>query len=146
MDLNDCIKFANENPVCYVATVDGDQPRVRAFLMWFADETGFYFHTAATKSVYKQLKANPKTEVCFYAADTPPAGGRMMRVSGKVEFLDDAELKTRLFKERPFLKMTGLKAPDKLPPVAIFRIYTGEAHFWTMEDNIKESEIEKISF
>ena len=69
-----------------------------------------------------------------------------MRVSGKVEFLDDAELKTRLFKERPFLKMTGLKAPDELPPVAIFRIYTGEAHFWTMEDNIKESEIEKISF
>jgi uncharacterized pyridoxamine 5'-phosphate oxidase family protein len=42
-DYQDCIKFANENPVCYIATMDGDQPRVRGFLMWFADEKGFYF-------------------------------------------------------------------------------------------------------
>jgi nitroimidazol reductase NimA-like FMN-containing flavoprotein (pyridoxamine 5'-phosphate oxidase superfamily) len=43
MDYKDCIKFANENPVCYVATADGDQPRVWGLLMWFADETGFFF-------------------------------------------------------------------------------------------------------
>jgi len=146
MDLKDCIKFANENLVCYIATVDGDQPRVRAFLMWFADETGFYFHTAAIKSVCKQLKANPKIEACFYAPDEPSAGGKMMRVAGEVEFLDDIALKTRLFEERPFLKELGLKAPDDLPPVAIFRIYTGEAYFWTMKDNIKESEIKRINF
>ena len=43
MDFQDCIKFATEIPVCYLATADGDQPRVRTFLLWYADETGFYF-------------------------------------------------------------------------------------------------------
>lgn len=36
MSFQDCIKFANENPASYIATTEGDQPRVRAFLMWFA--------------------------------------------------------------------------------------------------------------
>jgi uncharacterized pyridoxamine 5'-phosphate oxidase family protein len=30
MELKDCIKFANETPVCYLATAEGDQPSVRA--------------------------------------------------------------------------------------------------------------------
>lgn len=30
MTIQDCIKFTNENPICYVATVENDQPRVRA--------------------------------------------------------------------------------------------------------------------
>jgi pyridoxamine 5'-phosphate oxidase len=64
---------------------------VRGFWVWFADETGFYFHTGATKSVCSQVKKNPKVEICFY----PPAekGGVMMRVGGAVEFLDDVELR-----------------------------------------------------
>ena len=49
MDFKDCIKFANETPVCYLATADGDQPRVRALGFWFADETGFYFQIGAVK-------------------------------------------------------------------------------------------------
>ena len=59
MEFKDCIKFANDNPMTYVATLDGNQPRVRGFMMWYANESGFYFHTGATKSVYEQLKANP---------------------------------------------------------------------------------------
>ena len=144
MDYKDCIKFANENPVCYVATADGDQPRVRGFLMWFADETGFYFHTGTPKSVCKQLKENPKVELCFYNPDAPP-GGKMMRVAGKVEFLDDITLKTRLLEERPFLKAIATGGPED-PLLVIFRVYTGEAHFWTMENNMRESEIERIKF
>ncbi len=30
--------------------------------------------------------------------------------------------------------------------VSSFRVYNGEAHFWTMEDNMHESEIERIKF
>jgi len=73
MDFKDCLKFANDNPVSFIATMDGEIPRVRAFLMWFADEGGFYYHTATAKSVYKQLKDNPHVEICFYHA-----GGEMM--------------------------------------------------------------------
>ena len=63
----DIVKFANENPVCFLATADEDQPRVRGMLMWFADETGFYFSSANTKDLTKQLRANPKVEITFYS-------------------------------------------------------------------------------
>jgi len=144
MDYQDCIKFANENPVCYIATVDGAQPRVRGFLMWFADENGFYFHTGAMKDVCKQLKSNPKVEVCFYAPGDPQTA-KMMRVAGEVEFLNDIALKTRLLEERPFLKAIATGGPED-PLLVLFRVYKGEAHFWTMEDNMRESEIERIMF
>ena len=145
MDFKDCIKFANENPICYLATVDGDQPRVRAFGMWFADDKGFHFHTGAPKAVCKQLREKPKVEVCFYATAPPPNPGKMMRVTGEVEFLDDIAFKTRLLEERPFLKQIGTGKPDD-PSLIVFRIYKGEAHFWTMETNLRESETERIRF
>jgi uncharacterized pyridoxamine 5'-phosphate oxidase family protein len=144
MNHNDCIKFANENPACYLATTDGDQPRVRGFLNWFSDATGYYFHTAATKQVYKQLKSNPKIEVCFFNPDNPPGVGTMMRMAGEVEFVEDSELRSRLLEERPFLKAFVSGPDDQV--LQIFRIYTGEAHFWTMENNMRESEIERIAF
>lgn len=140
MDLKDCIKFASENPVCYIATDDGDQPRVRAFLMWFADESGFYFHTGFPKDVYKQLNRNPKVEICF----NTPKLDKMMRLAGEVEFLDDSDLRARLLEDRPFLK-AFMKGPDN-PLLAIFRIPRGEAWFWTMADNLKESEVPRIRF
>jgi len=145
MDLDGCIKFANDNPVCYVATVDGDQPRVRAFGLWFADKTGFYFCTGAPKAVCRQLQANPRTEVCFYTPATPQDIGPMMRVAGKVEFLDDIALKTRILQEWPFLKDAGIKGPED-PMLVLFRIASGEASFWTMEAEMSGAEAEKIRF
>ena len=112
--------------------------------MWFADENGFYFHTGATKDVCKQLKTNPKVEVCFYAIGDPKTA-KMMRVAGEVEFLDDIALKTRLLEERPFLKAI-VRSGAEDPLLVLFRVYTGEAHFWSMEDNMRESEIERITF
>lgn len=145
MELKDYIEFANKNPACYLATADSDQPRVRGFLMWYADESGFYFHTGTTKSVCKQLQKNPKIEVCFIAPSHDPSKMKMMRLAGKATFLDDLKLKARLLEERPFLKAIGTGKPDD-PLFAVFKIYTGEAHFWTMENNMRESETEKIKF
>ena len=144
MNFKDCIEFANKNPISYIATVDKDQPRVRAFLMWFADEKGFYFHTAASKGVCKQLRRNPKVEVCFYAPAPPPDVGKIMRVAGEVEFLDDINLKRRLLEERPFLKAMGIGPED--PLLVVFRICRGEARFWTMENNMREAGIGAIRF
>ena len=60
MNFEECIQFANEHPICSIATVDGDQPRVRMFGMWFADKYGFYFGTMKTGNIYQQLTVNPK--------------------------------------------------------------------------------------
>ena len=71
--LDEAIAFATAHPVCFLATTDADQPHVRGWLFWFADETGFYFQTLAPKDVYHQLKANPKTEICFFNGGGPRA-------------------------------------------------------------------------
>lgn len=142
MDFSDCVKFANENPVTYIATMDGDQPRVRAFAMWFADATGFYYHTGTPKSVWQQLTKNPKVELCFY---NPEGKGTMMRIAGAVEFLDDPALKERLVKERPWLLQIGMSGADD-PKLAVFRVAHGEAYFWTMENNMREAEAPRIRF
>jgi len=144
MDFSDFTTFANENPVTYIATVEGDQPRVRAFAMWFADRTGFYYHTGTPKNVYKQLTKNPKVELCFYAPGGQGAG-KMMRVTGKVEFLDDQSLTERLFVDRPWVKDL-LAAGPKDAKVAIFRIAHGESWFWTMENNMREAQAPRVKF
>lgn len=137
-NINACIEFANENKMCcYLATLDNDQPRVRAMQFWFADQTGFYFQTGAIKDVHKQVKTNPKVEVCFY---TPGQTiGKMLRVAGKIEFVDDKKMKEKVMAERPFLKEMGLTSES--PGLIIFRIAHGEAHFWTMETNLKPKQI-----
>ena len=135
--IKDCIDFANENKVCYLATTEGDQPRVRALGFWFADETGFYFQTGSIKTMYKQLIVNPKVEACFYHREGTI--GTMLRVAGEVEFISDYKLKERVLIERPFLKEFGLTIES--PGLIIFRISHGEAHFWTMENNLKPKEV-----
>ena len=140
----DCVKFANEEVpqrICSFSTAEGDQPHVRILSMCFADEKGFYFQTEALKAVYKQLQKNNKVELCFLAPKTMV----MMRVTGKVEFLDDSGLKSKIYNERPYLKNIGLKGPDD-PLFVIFRVGSGEAWFWTIADSTKEAEIERIKF
>jgi uncharacterized pyridoxamine 5'-phosphate oxidase family protein len=114
--------------------------------MWFADTQGFYFSTVKTKKIFRELRANRKAEVCFYAPPRGPFGqegstdiGTMMRASGDVVFLDDANLKERLLAERSFLRS---HAEDQV----IFRIQNGEATFWTSADSGLESALERIRF
>ena len=56
-------ELMNSNLGFYLATMDGDQPRVRGMMLFKADKDGIIFHTASTKDVYKQLQKNPKAEL-----------------------------------------------------------------------------------
>jgi pyridoxamine 5'-phosphate oxidase len=141
MDFTDCFKFANENPTCYLATAEGDQPRVRCLGMWFADKTGFYFQAQSVKAMCKQLQKNNKVEVYFHTKDFK----RVMRVSGKVKFIDGLEMRAKCIKERPFVKDFGITEPSD-PLLAVFQIYSGEAYFWTMADSMKEADLPRIKF
>lgn len=144
MNLQECIEFANEHPDVYFATDDNGQPRVRGLMLWFADETGFYFQTQSVKAFCKQLKKNNRVEVCFTnSSGSKPT--KVMRVSGLVKFINDIELKKKVFADRPFLKTMGIKGPED-PVLVVFKIYTGEAFFWTLKDSMHEPEIERIKF
>jgi uncharacterized pyridoxamine 5'-phosphate oxidase family protein len=133
MKIQDCINFATENPICFLATVEDNQPRVRALGFWFADKTGFYFQTSTTKNFYRHLKENPQTEVCFYKHEE--VIGTMLRITGKVEFMNDFNLKEKVIRDRPTLKDYGI-TPES-PGLILFRIAHGEARFWTKMNLLK---------
>jgi len=144
MNFQDCIQFANQCRTVYIATLEEDQPHVRPLALQFADERGFYFQTEPVKKLYRQMKDNKKVELCFHS--TAGGGlGKVMRVTGEMEFVEDRNLKAKLIQERPFFKTLGITGPDA-PLFVLFRVYKGEAFFWTMADNMKESGIEKIRF
>lgn len=140
MNVADCISFAKANPICSVATVEGDQPRVRIFMLWRANETGFYLCTGTPKPVCRQLIANPKIELCFYKPGADPTSlGTMMRVAGKVEFLTDTALRTELLNEWPFLKEMGIKGPEDTM-LSLVHIGSGQIKFWTSNGPAHEHE------
>jgi uncharacterized pyridoxamine 5'-phosphate oxidase family protein len=118
MDIKEVVDFAMANPVAYMATVDGARPRVRAMNMWKVDNSGFYFHNNATKSLYDQLKKNQKVDMIF-----PESGNKgPLRVAGTVEWLDEATL-AQYYKERPdYYRPDGFKD-------AMFRVKDVEAWF-----------------
>jgi len=147
MDFQNCVEFANKNPLCHVATSEGDQPIIRAVIMWFADDTGFYFQTQTVKALWKQLQNNKKVGLYFRDPEgAEPAGiGKVMRVTGEAELIEDMKFKVKAIEEREILKIIGITKPDD-PLLALFRVSTGEAYFWTMQDSMRESEIERIKF
>jgi uncharacterized pyridoxamine 5'-phosphate oxidase family protein len=143
-ELSQAFAFANQNPACWLATSVDGQPHVRGMLMWFADETGFYFHTGTMKSLADQLQQNPRVEAAFHNPGKGPGDGRMMRVQGVIERVQNPDLEARLIQERAWLKdMVAAQAAGKL---YVFRIVHGEIHDWTMATNLREREQVPLKF
>ena len=59
-------KFLKDAGVYYLATVEGNQPRVRPFGTAHIFEGKLYIQTGKVKPVSKQLAANPKCEICAF--------------------------------------------------------------------------------
>ena len=144
MTLSDFSKFANDNPICQLATMDGDQPRLRTLVMVAADEEGFWFCTLSPKSVSTQLHRNPKVEVCFFNQARDPMEWKMMRVTGKIEFVKNEAMFQKAMEQRAGLSQIVGKPVE--PLVEIFRIHSGDAHFWMLKDILKEPQLEHVRF
>lgn len=87
--MNEVIKFLEENPVQYLATVGRDgRPKCRPFMFCFQREGKLWFCTNHTKEVYKDLQANPWVEVTV----SSPAYA-WLRLSGRAVFEDDMAVK-----------------------------------------------------
>ncbi len=132
MTFNDCRDFANANPTCFLATMDGDQPRVRGMQLMFCNEKGFYFTTGSMKKMYEQLRKNSKTEVCFFSQKE----FKTMRLEGEVEFITDMKEKEKIFCTVSWLKSI-VGAADNVVWMP-FRIAKGRAYFWTMQTNLEK--------
>lgn len=80
-------EFLKKAEVYYLATVDGDQPRVRPFGTAHIFEGRLYIQTGKVKDVSRQLLANPKAEICAFM------NGEWIRVAG--ELVEDDRVAAR---------------------------------------------------
>ena len=90
--------FLKSARIYYLATAEGDQPRVRPFGTVDIFEGRLYIQTGKSKSVSKQLQANPKAEICAFD------GGKWLRVSGTLVRDDRIEAKAHMLDNYPELK------------------------------------------
>ena len=91
-------KFLKEAETYYLATMDGNQPRVRPFGTAHIFEGKLYIQTGKVKSVYKQLKENPNVEVCACM------NGKWLRVSGELVEDDRVTARQSMLDAYPGLK------------------------------------------
>ena len=81
------VKFLKDAEVYYLATVEGDQPRVRPFGTAHIFEGRLYIQTGKVKDVSKQLMVNAKAEICAFK------DGEWIRIAG--ELIEDDRVEAR---------------------------------------------------
>mgnify|MGYP003325635028 CR=1 FL=1 len=96
--MNEVYEFLKKCGTYYLATVDGDMPKVRPFGTIDLFEDKLYIQTGKVKDVSKQLHANPNAEICGFV------DGKWIRVAGKLISDDRKEPKVHMLDNYPNLK------------------------------------------
>ncbi|MEG0295658.1 MAG: pyridoxamine 5'-phosphate oxidase family protein [Clostridium sp.] len=139
MNKVEIFELLNSNPAFHLATVEGNQPRVRGMLLYKADEDGIVFHTALSKDLYTQVINNSKAELCFNN------GGTQVRVTGELEIVEDRDLKDKIrnHPSRIFMKpwLESGQVKDFYKEIIVFRLKEGTAVIWTLDKNFDKKVI-----
>ena len=119
-------KFLKEAETYYLATVEGDQPRVRPFGTVHIFEDKLYIQTGKKKEVSKQLHVNPKVELCAFK------GGEWIRVAGELVEDDRIEARQSMLDAYPSLQQM-YSADDGNTEVFYFKNATATISSFTHE-------------
>lgn len=92
------VEFLKKAGVYYLATVEGDQPRVRPFGTVNVFEGKLYIQTGKKKPVAQQIMANPKVEVSAMVE------GDWIRITGELVEDDRVEAKKAMLDAYPNLR------------------------------------------
>lgn len=90
--------FLKECGTYYLATADGDQPRVRPFGTVLIFEDRLYIQTGKSKKVFREIEANPKVEISAFDK------GRWIRLSGELYEDDRREARAAMLDAYPELR------------------------------------------
>ncbi len=96
--MQEVCEFLKKCGTYYLATVDGDQPRVRPFGTIHIFEDKLYIQTGKSKDVSKQIQKNPKVEICGFAE------GKWVRLAGELVRDDRIEAKKSMLDAYPSLQ------------------------------------------
>ena len=118
--------FLKEAGTYYLATVEGDQPRVRPFGTIHVFEDKLYIQTGKVKEVSKQIAANPKVEICAMR------DGEWIRVAGTLVEDDRVEARQSMLDAYPSLQAM-YSADDGNTQVFYFKDATATISSFTHE-------------
>ena len=96
--MNEVYEFLKKCGTYYLATVEGDQPRVRPFGTVDLFEGKLYIQTGKSKATSKQLQVNPKAEICAFI------DGTWLRLAGTLVRDDRIEAKKHMLDQYPSLR------------------------------------------
>lgn len=116
--------FLKKSETYYLATVEGDQPRVRPFGTVELFEGKLYIQTGKAKKVSQQMQANPKIEICAMH------GGEWLRVAATAVRDDRLEPKQHMLKAYPMLEKM-YKAED--PNTEVLYLKDATATFYAFQ-------------
>ena len=122
-------KFLKDAGTYYLATVEGDQPRVRPFGTAHIFEGKLYIQTGKVKAVSRQLAANPKGEICAFMK------GKWLRLAGELVEDDRVEAKASLLEAYPSLQKM-YAADDGNTQVWYFKNATATFSSFTSEPEV----------
>ena len=97
-NLERVINFLDEAKTYYLATVEGDQPRVRPFGTAIVYNDRLYIQTGKVKQVSQQLAKNPNAEICAFNK------GQWIRIVWELINDDTREVKTMILEKMPMVK------------------------------------------
>ncbi len=129
--MKEVLDFLRASKVFYMATVKGNEPKVRPLGFVMEYEGRLYFGVGRQKEVFKQMEANPKVEMTAVSPDA----GRWIRLHGEAVFDDRPELFTEAVKTLPMLK--DLYSDPNGPRLGIFYLKGAEAVFSDMQGNVR---------
>ncbi|MBR6053257.1 MAG: pyridoxamine 5'-phosphate oxidase family protein [Clostridia bacterium] len=98
MTLSTVCDFLRDAGTYYLATVDGDQARVRPFGTILLYDGKLCIQTGKKKDVAKQIDRNPKVELCACK------DGKWLRIAGEMRELDDRDARVAMLDRYPELK------------------------------------------
>ncbi len=138
MNREEILEFVRRNTTSFMATVDTDEPRVRAMDTPYIDENGLTFCTGTGKDICKQLLANSSVELCYWSMEEKI----QLRIRGEMAKLDDEELKKHIV-ETKFTFLKPVVEQFGWDTLTLFRISTGKARTWSPEN---PAEINPVGF
>ena len=113
--MNRVYEFLKAAETYYLATVEGDQPRVRPFGTVHLFEDKLYIQTGKGKSVARQIEANPKVELCAMKGD------EWIRVAGTLVLDDRLEAQESMLSDYPSLRAMYTTGPNGNTAVYYFQ-------------------------
>ena len=99
MDIKEIWNHFKDTQYVFLATVEGDQPKVRPVTLIYFDQR-LWITTGTKNAKVKQIVKNPKIEFCFYFEERGQEG--YIRVSGLSQIIDDRKTKVKIAEQLDF--------------------------------------------